>query len=94
MNAHALKTDPESFEAVYRGNKSHEIRFNDRNYQVGDQVILQETKWSAEMMKYRPEIYPLIFTGREIKASISHIQKGYGLARDWCVLSLHVYFKA
>lgn len=39
---HVLKILPEYFEAVALGKKPFEIRKNDRNYQVGDQVILHE----------------------------------------------------
>ena len=39
---HELKILPEYFEAVAAGNKTFEIRKNDRNYKVGDTLILQE----------------------------------------------------
>jgi predicted RNA-binding protein with PUA-like domain len=37
-----LKILPEYFDAVWDGIKTFEIRKNDRNFQVGDEVILQE----------------------------------------------------
>lgn len=39
---HHLKTKPEYFQAVINGKKPFEIRYNDRNFQVGDRVILEE----------------------------------------------------
>lgn len=39
---HYLKTDPEYFQAVKKGKKKFEMRFNDRNYQVGEILVLQE----------------------------------------------------
>ena len=39
---HKLKTWPEYFQAVKNGTKTFEIRKNDRNYQVGDILVLQE----------------------------------------------------
>ncbi|PHR55942.1 MAG: RNA-binding protein [Robiginitomaculum sp.] len=39
---HELKIDKEYFEAVKSGDKTFEIRFNDRGYQKGDLVILNE----------------------------------------------------
>lgn len=87
---HKLKADPLTFDAVWTGVKTHEIRLNDRNFRVGDELHLAETKWSSEMMKYRPDFYPLIYTDRLIVASITHIQTGYGLNRDWVILSLKV----
>lgn len=83
---HELKTDPEAFAAVLAGRKTHEIRFNDRDFQVGDELVLRETAHSGAEMAARPEI-PLIYTDRTVRRTISHIQTGYGLADGWCILS-------
>jgi len=42
MTAHDLKILPEYFEKVNNGSKLVELRYNDRDYQVGDQLHLQE----------------------------------------------------
>jgi len=42
MTAHELKILPPYFEEVRKGRKTFEIRENDRDYQTGDTVILQE----------------------------------------------------
>ena len=39
---HELKILPEYFRDVLRGNKTFEVRKNDRNFQVGDKLILKE----------------------------------------------------
>lgn len=41
MKMHCLKIDPEYLTALADGTKTCEIRKNDRNYQVGDEIILQ-----------------------------------------------------
>lgn len=40
---HELKCEAEFFDAVERGDKTFEIRRNDRNYQVGDTILLRRT---------------------------------------------------
>ena len=39
---HHLKTWPEFFKAVFDGHKRFEIRKNDRNFQVGDRLVLHD----------------------------------------------------
>ena len=59
---HLLKTDPAGFERTLDGYKDWEIRFNDRNFQSGDELCLQETQFTgAEMAAGQP----LVYTGRE-----------------------------
>ena len=41
MNIHELKTDPKYFQAVNYGSKKAEIRNNDRDYQVGDILVIR-----------------------------------------------------
>lgn len=43
---HYLKTLPQFFEAVAHDKKPFEVRFNDRNFQVGDTLVLCE--WNGE----------------------------------------------
>ena len=67
---HKLKLWPEYFAAVADGTKSFEIRKNDRDYQVGDMLLLQE---------FIPDQG---FTGRVLDKKITYItdfaqQDGY-----------------
>lgn len=59
---HNLKIDPLYFQPVIERKKLFEIRFNDRNFQVGDTVILQE--YDRFNQKY---------TGRSLSATITFI---------------------
>lgn len=87
QSSHVLKTDPIAFAAVKSGAKTCELRKNDRNYQIGDMLVLMETQFSNDAMKSG---HPLIYTGKRINKIISHIQTGYGLPIDWCILSFGI----
>ncbi|MDR3599388.1 MAG: DUF3850 domain-containing protein [Desulfosporosinus sp.] len=47
---HYLKATPEFFKAVKSGEKTFESRINDRDYQVGDTLVLQE--WLPHTLQY------------------------------------------
>lgn len=87
---HELKADPEGFQQVWDMRKRCEIRKDDRNFHVGDHILLMETRYSAGMMNYLPERYPLEFTGRQVLAQVTHVQKDYGLLRGWVCLSFEI----
>lgn len=59
---HKLKTWIPLFSAVENNLKTFEVRYNDRNYQVGDYLILQEY-----------DFYRKNYTGREIKVFVTYI---------------------
>ena len=83
-----LKTDPEVFDQSFRGLKNFEIRFNDRDFKVGDMLILKETKSSGEQMKN--DKHPLEYTGRNLIRWVKYVLHGdnYGLKKGWVILSL------
>lgn len=84
---HILKTDLDVFDLVKRGIKNYEIRFNDRNYQEGDLLKLRETRHTGMQMA---EGAPLVYTGREVLATVTHVLEGpiYGLKEGWAILSI------
>lgn len=57
---HELKIYPKYFEAILDGKKTFEIRKDDRDFQVGDSIVLKE--W--DNIKY---------SGREIQAIIKYM---------------------
>jgi ASC-1-like (ASCH) protein len=59
---HYLKTVQPFFDAVWEGEKKFEVRVNDRNFQVGDTVYLEE--WDVEKKE---------LTGRRVMTKINYI---------------------
>jgi hypothetical protein len=59
---HKLKVRPMYYMAIANGSKPFEIRKDDRNFQVGDKLLLQE--WSPNLEQY---------TGKEAEALVTYI---------------------
>ncbi|MGZ2455495.1 ASCH/PUA domain-containing protein [Rhizobium anhuiense] len=77
---HELKCWPEQFAAIESGEKTFEYRRNDRDYQVGDTLIIFE--WDPDEDAY---------TGKELARTICHIlAEGFGLPEGYAVLGLWV----
>lgn len=66
MKIHQLKTINPYFTAVLEGLKNFEVRLNDRDFKVGDEVRLQE--YDLQTNEY---------LGREVRAEITYILKDY-----------------
>ncbi|GAB3753913.1 DUF3850 domain-containing protein [Spirosoma pomorum] len=81
MATHVLKTRPEYFDEVFVGNKSFELRKNDRNYQKGDILHLKE---------YDPETDT--YSGRETKATVHYIISQFGLDPEFCCMSIRCWW--
>jgi hypothetical protein len=80
VNTHELKTWPEHFAPVLRGEKKAELRKDDRHFQVGDELILRE---------YEPTKHA--YTGRAVIAKITHILRGgEWLTPGYAMLSIRV----
>lgn len=78
MRSHSLKCWPRYFERLRSGEKKFEFRKNDRDFQVGDQLVLNE--WTDPAGP---------FTGRWARYRVTYVLTDVdGLASGWCVLSL------
>lgn len=71
IKEHHLKIEPQYFLDIIKNNKSFEIRKNDRDFKVGDELVLKEYDSKQNQ-----------FTGNQIKAEITYItdfaqQEGY-----------------
>jgi hypothetical protein len=79
---HVLKTWPCYFKDVYAEIKKFELRKDDRNFRVGDLLILRE--WSPQTER---------FTGREcIRRVVYKVSEGplpiKGLLEEYCILGI------
>jgi len=81
---HNLKIWPVWFAAISSGKLTHNVRKNDRDFRIGDLIMLEE---------FRPGTGE--YTGNTIKKRISHIAyggaldpMGDGIQEGYCVLSL------
>ena len=71
---HELKTWPEFFEATRCGRKKFELRRNDRNFQVGDELWLKE--WNpGEGRKPGGDGVAHGYTGRGVVVRVDYIMK-------------------
>lgn len=76
MNHHDLKTWPTFFEAVWRGDKTFEVRLDDRGFQKGDTVALREwdrRRACACIGVDHDEVSCGKYTGRRIQAQVGHV---------------------
>ncbi len=75
---HQLKILPKWFVDVQTNKKNFEIRKNDRNFKVGDILVLKEYENGT-------------YTGRKVKRKVNYILYGdgtLGLSKDYCILGL------
>lgn len=101
MKTHKLKTLPVYFDAVQRGDKTFEIRKNDRDFQAQDALVLAE--WDPALVTCNPP-WPMGsrpvdapkdhdgYTGRELHATVAYVLhdtwEKFGLQRGYVVLGL------
>ena len=72
---HELKVKPVYFEAVKEGIKTFELRRDDRNFKVGDILLLRESEHQ--------------YSGRKIKKKVIYILKEIeGIEIGYCILAL------
>lgn len=73
MIRHKLKIEDIHFENILLGRKQFEVRYNDRNFQLGDTIEFIH----VDGCDRAGEIFEIIF-----------VQSGYGLKEDFVVLGI------
>lgn len=79
--AHELKCWPPYFQATRTGDKLFEYRKNDRDFTVGEVLILRE--WDPVHETYTPSERLFMRITYVLRASA-----GFGLPEDYCVMSI------
>lgn len=89
MAEHELKTWPEYFEAVRKGEKPFEVRRHDRHFAVGDTLILQEFEPGTKTLGATPAKEGR-YTGRRTDKYVTYVMDGgrFGLEPGFVVLGI------
>lgn len=76
---HELKTWPEYFEMIESGEKTFEVRKNDRDFQTGDTLFLREYNPTTES-----------YTGQSMVKTVSYILHGgnFGIESGYVVMGI------
>ena len=77
---HEIKLSEDFADAVYSGEKSFEVRENDRGYQKGDLVRFSVVDRAARL----PVNHPL----NECEFEITYVLNGWGVDLGYCVFSI------
>jgi hypothetical protein len=88
MITHDLKTWSCYFTEVLAGNKTFELRKNDRNYKIGDILNLIEVDENKPLIIAGLKHY--LPTGRTCQRTITYILEGgqFGLDKDYVILGM------
>lgn len=79
IKTHTLKTWPDFFDAVASGDKTFEIRKNDRGFQKGDKLILEKFD-PADPEKYT--------SANALYVDVTYVLNGFGLKNGFVALGL------
>ena len=73
---HDLKCWPEFFRDIWTGDKTFEIRKDDRGYSYGDTLMIRE--WTKQHG----------YSGRWVRARVPYILSGFSLAPNFVCMSI------
>ena len=73
---HDLKIWPEYFNVILSGEKTFELRKDDRGFRAGDTLLLKE--WTQHGG----------YTGREKAFVVTYVLSGFGLQDGWVVMAI------
>ena len=79
---HKLKCWPAVFKSMVNGEKTFEYRKNDRDYKLGDTLLLQE--YNTDINEY---------SGKELSVKVTYIIYGgqFGIPEGYCIMGVQDY---
>ena len=80
---HDLKLQYKYCDDVLSGLKNYEVRFNDRNYKVGDFIEFTSVDENGNPKIHRIEDYKFIIT-----YMLTHNDFPIGIKKDYCILGI------
>jgi hypothetical protein len=81
---HDVKCWPDFFDKVASGKKTFEVRRDDRNYMLGDYLLLRE-------FEVKPRQEDSDYTGRELTVEVTYVMRGRPnnpIAVGFCVMAI------
>ena len=79
MKLHELKIKEDYFNAILRGEKTFELRKNDRDYKVGNFIHFIKTD-GLEYFGHSRDVYQITYVLKDVPE--------YGLDKDYCILAI------
>lgn len=79
MKLHELKIKEDYFNAILRGEKTFELRKNDRDYKVGDLIHFVQVN-GKEYFSHSKDVYRIAYILQDVSQ--------YGLDKDYCILAI------
>lgn len=91
MTEHSLKTWPNFWDAVERGDKTFELRKNDRGFQRGDVLLLR--KWDPSDSGFYVDddgdsTYAEEYAAT-IRATVTYVLNGFGLEHGYVAIGFN-----
>lgn len=83
---HELKVWPEFYRVIASGEKTFEVRKDDRGFRAGDVLWLREWR-RLRIVDGKAEGE---YTGRELRRTVTYLLSGFGLERGFVCMALSV----
>lgn len=89
LREHELKTLPEMYDDIICGVKNFEVRRNDRDFAVGDTLVLYEYDPDARRVDENQVEHVGAYTGRHCRREVQYVLRRFdGVTEGYVVMAL------